>query len=61
MENEKGGESYFDVFDPEGKFITRIKLMNLSLVWKNNKLYMIEQEEEGFQVIKRYKVTGRID
>lgn len=48
MENEKGGESYFDVFDPEGKFITRIKLMNLSLVWKNNKLYMIEQEEEGF-------------
>lgn len=55
--DEKGGESVYDVFDPEGKFITRINLMNWPGAWKNNKLYMIEQNEEGFQMIKRYNVT----
>jgi len=55
--DEKGSESVYDVFDPEGKFITRINLMNWPGAWKNNKLYMIEQNEEGFQVIKRYNVT----
>jgi len=55
--DETGGESVYDVFDPEGKFITRINLMNLPRVWKNNKLYMIEQNKDGFQMIKRYKVT----
>jgi hypothetical protein len=25
-------------------------------VWKKKKLYTIEEDEEGFQVVKRYKV-----
>ncbi len=55
--DEKGGEYVYDVFDPEGKFITKINLMSWPGAWKNNKLYMIEQNEEGFQMIKRYNVT----
>jgi len=49
-------EDYYDVFDPEGKYIVRISLKYPPQVWKNEKLYMIEENEEGFQVVKRYKV-----
>jgi len=50
-------EDYYDVFDSEGKYIVRISLKYTPLVWKNKKLYMIEEDEEGFQIVKRYKVT----
>jgi len=50
-------EDYYDVFDSEGKYIVRISLKYTPLVWKNKKLYMIEENEEGFQIVKRYKVT----
>ena len=51
---------YHDVFDTEGKYITTVPIRaNLSreAVWKNNRLYTIEMDEEGYQVVKRYKVT----
>jgi len=50
-------EDYYDVFDSEGKYIVRISLKYTPLVWKNKKSYMIEENEEGFQVVKRYKVN----
>jgi len=50
-------EDYYDVFDSEGKYIVRISLKYRPQVLKNKKLYMIEENEEGFQVIKRYKVN----
>jgi hypothetical protein len=50
-------EYYYDVFDSEGKYIVRISLKYRPHVWKNKKLYMIEENEEGFQIVKRYKVT----
>ena len=49
-------EYYYDVFDSEGRYIVRISLKYRPQVWKNKKLYMIEENEEGFQVVKRYKV-----
>jgi len=54
---EDGEEDYYDIFDSEGKYIVRTSLKYTPLVWKNKKLYMIEENEEGFQVIKRYKVN----
>jgi len=51
---------YFDIFDSEGKYITKISILarlNSASVWKKNKLYTIEEDEEGFQMVKRYKVT----
>lgn len=51
---------YHDLFDFEGKYITTVPIRaNLSreAVWKNNKLYTIEMDEEGYQAVKRYKVT----
>lgn len=53
-----GGSEYYDVFDSEGKFIVRIALKSRPMVWRNQKLYTIEDEDE-FQAIKRYGVTWK--
>ncbi len=56
---EKGkaeGEYFFDIFDSEGRYIARLAHKADSRLWKNNKLYSVEESEEGFKVIKRYSV-----
>jgi len=50
-------QHYYDVFDPEGKYIAKISSKFRPQIWKNLKLYTIEEDEEGFQMVKRYKVT----
>ena len=51
--------SFVDGFDSEGKYIGKALLDVLPRMWKNNKLYTIEADEEGYQYIKRYKVTWK--
>ena len=51
---------YYDIFDAEGKYIVKIPLKMRPLVWKKNKIYTIEEDEEGFQVVKKYKVEWNI-
>ncbi|MFQ5721131.1 MAG: 6-bladed beta-propeller [Candidatus Aminicenantales bacterium] len=56
---EKGkaeGEYFFDVFDSEGKYIARFAHKGDLRLWRNHKLYSIEESEEGYKVIKRYSV-----
>ena len=56
---EKGkdkGEYIFDVFDPEGRYIAQFISKVDIRVWKEGKIYSYEENEEGFKVIKRYKV-----
>ena len=53
-------EDYYDVFDAEGKYIVRITLKYRPQVWKNNRLYTLEADEEGYPIVKRYKVTWKI-
>jgi hypothetical protein len=53
-------EYYHDVFDEEGKYIAKIPLGFFPRAWKNNKLYTIEADEDGYQYVKRYKVTWKI-
>ncbi|MDH5468632.1 MAG: 6-bladed beta-propeller [Candidatus Aminicenantes bacterium] len=50
---------YYDVFDPEGKYIAKVSFKFRPQIWKNHKLYTIEEDEEGFQRIKRYKITWK--
>ena len=50
---------YNDVFDSEGRCIAKVALKDRLKVWKKNKLYTIEEDEEGYQKIKRYKVTWK--
>ena len=50
-----------DVFDQEGKFIAQIPLSIDPQVWKGGRVYAIEEDEEGFHQIKRYKVIWDLD
>jgi hypothetical protein len=56
---EKGPEKdefVHDIFDSEGRFISQFtSKINVS-VWKNGKAYAIDENEEGFPIIKRYSV-----
>ena len=56
----EGNDYYYDVFNSEGKYIAKIPLKARPRVWKKNKLYTIEEDEEGYQYVKRYKVTWKI-
>ena len=56
------GEGYFyyyDVFDSEGRYIAKIPLRRRPRVWKKNKLYTIEEDEEGYRFVKRYTVEWK--
>jgi len=55
----KEGEYVLDIFDKEGRYIARIPSKVNSRVWKNNKTYSIEDTEEGYKVIKRYRYTWK--
>jgi hypothetical protein len=55
-----GQDYYYDIFDKEGKYIAKISLGFFPRAWKNSKLYMIEADEDGYQYVKRYKVTWKI-
>ena len=48
---------YLDVFDAEGKYIARFPSKVNPRLWKNGKMYAIEETDEGFQVIKRYSYS----
>ncbi len=57
-EKAPDGKSHiYDVFDPEGRFILKVALKATPRVMKNNQMYTIEEDDEGFHVIKRYKVS----
>ncbi len=57
--NKSGGkdEVFLDIFDTEGIYIVRFPTKASPRIWENNKMYAIEETDEGFQVIKRYTVT----
>jgi hypothetical protein len=51
---------YHDVFDREGRFIAKVQLRPTPVVFRKGKLYSLEENEGGYQVIKRYKITWNI-
>ena len=56
---EQSSKHHFDVFDNEGKYITKITLDEKFLfgTFKNKKLFSIEEDEDGYKYVRRYKVT----
>jgi len=56
---EKGQEEdefVHDIFDSEGRYIAQFTSKIHVSVWKNGKAYAADENEEGFNVIKKYKV-----
>lgn len=49
----------FDIFDEEGRYLAKMALPSGSQVIKNNRLYTIEDNKDGFQVIKRYAIEWK--
>jgi len=54
---DEGDVYYYDVFDSEGKFIVKIRLKTRPHVLKKRKFYTVEEDEERYLMVKRYKVT----
>lgn len=57
VKEEEG--SYFDIFDPEGRYIAKILFEVNPMILERGYLYTIEEDEEGYQIFKRYKVTWK--
>ena len=61
FERDREGQILYDIFDPEGRFLAKVSLGIPPLeprrfVWKNKRQYAIESDEDGYQVIKCYRV-----
>ena len=60
-EKPENAEGYvYDIFDVEGKYLAKVAFPFRPQVWKKGKVYTIEEDEEGFQMVRRYKVTWNI-
>ncbi len=50
----------YDVFSPDGKFLTTFRLKPAKfLLWANQRLYTIEESEEGFPIIRVRRVIWK--
>jgi hypothetical protein len=62
-ERTEGGRSlYYDVFDRDGRCLAKL-LISLTIrpqVWKGGKMYSLEEDAEGFQRVKRYRLAWRV-
>ena len=56
-ETDLENRDYYDVFNSEGKYITKITLKGSPACWDRGKLYTIEEDEDGFEYVKRSKIT----
>lgn len=54
------GKFIHDVFDPEGRFIGRVPLKPIGMEILKGKYYALEEDEEGYQTVRRYAVTWTI-
>ena len=59
-EKADGGRYIHDVFDAEGRFIGRLSLKPSGLEILKDKYYALEEDEEGYQYVKRYAVTWKV-
>ena len=49
----------WDVFDEDGRYFARIHLNFSLVVIRNNNWYVLKGDEDGYQFVKRYKVTWK--
>lgn len=47
---------YYDVFDPDGRYIAKIPIKAFVKRWMGGRLLTAEETEDGFNVVKLYKV-----
>lgn len=55
-ERGKKGEYFIDVFNQEGRYIAKIPFKGEPRVWKGQRLYAIDEDEDGFQILRVFSV-----
>jgi hypothetical protein len=60
-EAEKGERIYCEVFDPQGRYLTDIVFpeKKIPALFQGGKIYTREEDEDGYQVVKRYKIKWK--
>jgi hypothetical protein len=58
-EDTNDGKSTYDVFDKEGRFINRMPLRPAGITILAGKYYAVEEDDAGYQYVKRYAVTWK--
>ena len=59
---EKGkedGEFFFDVFDGDGRYIAEFPFKGDIRVWKKKRLYAIDEDEDGYQILRIFSVLWK--
>lgn len=59
-EKTKDGKFVHDIFDAEGRFIGRVPLKPSGVEILKGKYYALEEDEDGYQTVKRYAVTWKV-
>ncbi len=59
-EKTKDGERIHDIFDADGRYIGRIPLRPSGVALMKDQYYALEEDEDGYQYIKRYAVTWKV-
>ena len=60
-EKTKDGQFIHDIFDADGRFISRMPLKPSGITILKGKYYALEEDEDGFQYVKRYAVTWKVN
>jgi len=58
-EKAESAKFLHDIFDADGRFISRVPLKGDGIEIRNGKYYSIEEDEEGNQYIKRYALIWK--
>jgi hypothetical protein len=59
--SENEDEEVYDVFSPEGIYLKQVTLPHLIYQLKNKKAYSIVSTEEGFRVVKRFRLREKAE
>ncbi len=59
-EKTKDGKFVHDIFDAEGRYIGRVPLKPTGVEILKGKYYALEEDEDGYQLVKRYAVTWAV-
>ena len=54
------GKREYHIYDSEGRYIANVYLAFMPRVIKKNRLYSIEEDSEGRQFIKRYRIFWKL-
>jgi len=55
-EKSADGNMRYDVFDREGRFLALIELTGPPVLWKDGRLYVLEENPERGQILRRFRV-----